>query len=172
MFKILVMRCIVVFMMILVCSCTTLRSIEKERETITRDTLEVRTDTVERIVTIPGETKTVYLNRVDTMWLTKFIPEIRMGTFMLDTMWVRSTHASAWFGVRNNQPFVGITQHPIDLIVKSYRERITILEKQLKEREKEVVRRYRFYENPWFWAWAITVGIVAGLGYIGFKKRF
>jgi len=165
------MKLLLVFFMFLVCSCTTLRSFEKEKEIINRDTLSVERDTVERIVTVPGEMKTVYLDRIDTVWLTKVIPDIRIGKFNLDTLWVRSTHAEAWFGVRNNRPFFGITQHPIDLVVKSYKERITILKKQLKEREKQVVKRYRLYENPWFWAWLVTMGVVAGLGYIGFKSR-
>lgn len=165
------MRLLLVFFGFLVCSCTTLRSFEKEKEITSRDTLLVKRDTVERVITVPGETKTVYLERIDTVCLTKFIPEMQMGRFTLDTLWVRSTHAEAWFGVRNNQPFFGITQHPIDLVVKSYRERITILEKQLKEREKVVVKRYPFYENPWFWAWLVTTGIVVGLGYIGLKSR-
>lgn len=171
MFKCLVMKLLLVFFMFLVCSCTTLRSFEKEKEITSRDTLLVQRDTVERVITVPGETKTVYLERMDTVWLTKIIPDIRIGKFTLDTLWVRSTHAEAWFGVRNNQPFFGITQHPIDLVVASYRERIMILVKQLKEREKQVVKRYRFYENPWFWAWAITICIVVGLGCIGFKGR-
>lgn len=149
------MRLLLVFFVFLVCSCTTLREFES----------------VERVVTLPGETKTVYLEHIDTVWLTKYIPEIQMGRFTLDTLWVRSTHAEAWFGVRNNRPFFGITQHPIDLVVKSYRERIVLLETQLKEHEKQVVKRYRFYENPWFWAWALMLGIVAGLGYIGFKSK-
>lgn len=165
------MRLLSVFFMFLVCSCTTLRSFEKEKEIVNRDTLSVERDTIERIVTVPGETKIVYLPPIDTVWLPKFIPEIRLGKFTLDTLWVRSTHAEAWFGVRNNQPFFGITQHPIDVIVKSYRDRITILEKQLKEREKEVVKRNPFYKNTWFWVWAVTMGIVVGLGYIGFKSR-
>lgn len=165
------MRLLLVFFMFLVCSCTTLREFESVVETVSRDTLPAERDTVERVITVPGETKTVYLERIDTVWLTKFIPEIQMGRFTLDTLWVRSTHAEAWFGVRNNLPFFGITQHPIDLVVQSYRERIMILEKRLKEREKEVVKRYPFYENPWFWAWAVMLGIVAGLGYIGLKSR-
>lgn len=165
------MRLLLVFCMFLVCSCTTLREFESVVETVSRDTLSAERDTVERVVTLPGETKTVYLERIDTVWLTKYIPDIRLGRFTLDTMWMRSTHAEAWFGVRNNQPFFGITQHPIDVVVKSYRERIVLLETQLKEREKVVVKRYPFYENRWFWAWAITVGIVIGLGYIGFKSR-
>ncbi len=165
------MRLLSVFFMFLVCSCTTLRSFEKEKEIVNRDTLSVERDTIERIVTVPGETKIVYLPPIDTVWLPKFIPEIRLGKFTLDTLWVRSTHAEAWFGVRNNQPFFGITQHPIDVIVKSYRDRITILEKQLKEREKEIVKRYRFYENTWFWVWVVTMVVFVGLGYAGFKSR-
>lgn len=165
------MRVLLMLLLFCVCSCTTLRSFEKEKEVISRDTLEVQRDTIKQVVVVPGETKTVYLSRIDTMWLTKVVPEIRAGKFSMDTLWVRSTHAEAWFGVRNNQPFCGITQHPIDLVVQSYRERITILEKLLKEREKEVVKRYRFYENTWFWFWVVTMAVFVGLGYVGFKSR-
>ncbi len=171
MIKDFVMRVLFLLLLFCVCSCTTLRSFEREKEVVSRDTLEVQRDTIKQVVTVPGETKTVYLRRVDTLWMTRVVPEIRAGKFVLDTLWVRSTHAEAWFGVRNNQPFFGIRQHPIDLIVASYRERIRILEKQLKEREKVVVKRYPFYANPWFWTWAVTIGVVIGLGYIGFKSR-
>lgn len=61
MFKCLVMKLLLVFFMFLVCSCTTLRSFEKEKEITSRDTLLVQRDTVERVITVPGETKTVYL---------------------------------------------------------------------------------------------------------------
>lgn len=162
-------RLLVLILMFLACSCTTLRTIEKEKVTIRTDTI-VRTDTIESKVIIPGEERVVYFDRIDTMWLTKYIPEIEMGTFTLDTMWVRSVHARAWFGIKNNRPFMGITQDPIELVIQSYIQRITILEQQLKEREKVTVRRYRFYENPWFWAWTGTIGLIAGLCCVSRKK--
>lgn len=165
------MKWLGIFIVFILCSCTTLKTIEREREIVRRDTVEVRTDTIERIVTVPGETKTLYLERIDTRWINRIIPDIRVGKFSLDTLRICSTHAEAWFGVKNNRPFFGITQRPIDLMVESYERQVTILEQQLKEKERQVVKRYRFYENPWFWAWGITTGIVVGLGYAGFKRR-
>lgn len=156
--------------MFLACSCTTLREIEKEKVTVRTDTI-VRTDTVENRVMIPGEERVRYLDRMDTVFLPKFTEDLRLGQFSLDTLWVRSSHASAWFGVKNNRPFLGITQHPIELITQSYIQRITILEQQLKERDKVMVKRYLFYENPWFWAFMVLAGGVVLLVVWSSKKR-
>lgn len=158
----------------LACSCTTIRQIEKEKITVRTDTV-VHTDTIENRVVIPGETRVQYLDRIDTVFLPKFMERVRLGTFSLDTLRIRSSHASAWFGVRDNRPFFGITQDPIELITQSYIRRITVLEQQLKEREKVTVKRYLFYENPWFWIWCTTVILFAGMLGIGLKsnlKRF
>lgn len=162
-------RLFVLLMMILACSCTTLRSVETERVTVHTDTI-VRTDTIENRVVIPGETKTVYLGRIDTVFIDRFIRDVRQGKFCLDTLYVRSAHACAWFGIRNNQPFFGITQHPIELITRSYIQRITILEQQLKERDKQVVKRYLFYENPWFWIWLATATVVVLLCFVSRRR--
>ncbi|MDR1756088.1 MAG: hypothetical protein LBR65_03885 [Culturomica sp.] len=156
--------------MFLASSCTTLRSTQTERVTIRADTI-VRTDTIENRVIIPGEERVVYFDRIDTVFLPRFVREVQTGRFSIDTLFVRSTHATAWFGVRNNRPFMGITQEPIEVILQNYIQRITVLEQQLQEREKVVVKRYLFYENVWFWAFMALLSLVAGCVLWSFKKR-
>lgn len=130
-------------------SCSTLRSYEKENTTISRDTI-VKIDTIRIPDTIRiSETKIV---KGEVIRDTVTIYKILSGTWESDTIWAYTKYAYAWAYIYNNVPFLGIKQDDIDVLLNSYKVHITVLEKQLTERDKLVEKRYFFYENPWFWS--------------------
>lgn len=139
---------IIIILSYFIFSCSTLRSYEKENITINRDTvIEIDTLFIRDTIRI-SEAKIV---KGEPIRDTVVIYEIINGMWQSDTIYVYTKYAHAWAYVYNNIPYLGIKQDDVDIVINAYKTRVTVLEKQLTEKEKLIEKRYYFYENPWFW---------------------
>ena len=129
-------------------SCSALHRYEKQTVEITRDTI-FSTDTLYMRDTLKiheiAESKKPIMT--DTVYRNFLIN----GLLTTDTVFAFTKYASAYAYVYMNNLYLKLEQDNAEILLKTYRQQITILEKRLENNTKVIEKRIPFYRNICFY---------------------